>query len=63
MLPPPYSPDPNPIELAFSRFKTLLRSTGERTVDALRGRIAEVIKAFTPSECANYFRHDGYAPT
>ncbi len=63
MLLPPYSPDLNPIELAFSKFKTLLRSAGERTVDALWDRIAEVIKAFTPAECANYFRHDGYAPT
>ena len=63
MLLPPYSPDLNPIELAFSKFKTLLRSAGERTVDALWNRIAEVIKAFTPTECANYFRHDGYEPT
>jgi len=52
MLLPPYSPDLNPIELAFSKFKTLLRSAGERTVDALWDRIAEVIKAFTPTECA-----------
>lgn len=63
MLLPPYSPDLNPIELAFSKFKTLLRSAGERTVDALWDRIGDVLKAFTPQECANYFRHDGYAPT
>lgn len=63
MLLPPYSPDLNPIELAFSKFKTLLRGAGERTVDALWDRIAEVIQAFTAIECANYFRHDGYAPT
>ena len=63
MLLPPYSPDLNPIELAFSKFKTLLRSAGERTVDALWERIGDLLKAYTPQECANYFRHDGYAPT
>lgn len=62
MSPPPYSTDLNPIELAFSKFKTLLRSAGERAVDALWDRIAEVITAFTPTECANDFRHDGYPP-
>lgn len=58
---PPYSPDLNPIELAFAKLKTLLRKAGERTRDALWDRIGTVLDAFTPQECANYFRHDGYA--
>jgi transposase len=57
---PPYSPDLNPIELALSKFKTLLRRAAERSVSALWDRIGQVLDAFTPAECANYFRHDGY---
>ena len=60
---PPYSPDLNPIELAFSKLKALLRKAAERTVGALWDRIGQVLDAFTPQECANYFRHDGYAST
>ena len=56
---PPYSPDLNPIELAFSKLKTLLRKAAERTVGALWGRIGQVLDAFTPDECANYLRHNG----
>jgi transposase len=58
---PPHSPDLNPIELAFAKLKTLLRKAAERTVGALWDRIGQVLEAFTPQECANYFRHDGYA--
>jgi len=58
---PPYSPDLNPIELAFSKLKTLLRKAAERTMGALWDRIGQVLDAFTPQECANYLRHDGYA--
>lgn len=57
---PPYSPDLNPIELAFAKLKTLLRKAAERTVGALWDRIGHVLEAFTPEECANYLRHDGY---
>lgn len=60
---PPYSPDLNPIELAFAKLKALLRKAAERTVDALWDRIGLVLDAFTPQECANYFRHDGHAST
>jgi transposase len=63
LLLPPYSPDLNPIELAFSKLKTLLRKAAERTMGALWDRIGQVLQAFTPQECANYFRHDGYAST
>lgn len=58
---PPYSPDLNPIELAFAKLKALLRKAAERTVGALWDRIGDVLDAFTPQECANYFRHHGYA--
>jgi len=58
---PPYSPDLNPIELAFAKFKTGLRKAAERTVDDLWRRIAVLIDDFSPQECQNYFRHDGYA--
>ena len=63
LLLPPYSPDLNPIEMAFAKLKALLRKAAERTVGALWDRIGIVLDAFTPEECANYFRHAGYAPT
>jgi transposase len=59
---PPYSPDFNPIEQLFAKLKALLRKAGERSVEGLWNRIANLLKAFTPSECANYFRNAGYAP-
>ena len=58
---PPYSPDLNPIELAFAKLKALLRKAAGRTREALWQAIADALTAFTPQECANYFRHDGYA--
>jgi transposase len=57
---PPYSPDFNPIELAFSKFKWLLKSAGERTVDALWRACGKLIEQFSESECRNYLRHCGY---
>ena len=57
---PPYSPDLNPIELAFSKLKALLRAKAIRTVDALWNALGELCDSFSPRECANYFRHDGY---
>src|SRR5450759_4009858 len=58
---PPYSPDLNPIELAFAKFKTGLRKAAERTVDDLWRRIGVLLHDFSPQECQNYFCHDGYA--
>ena len=58
---PPYSPDMNPIEMAFSKLKALLRQAPERTRDGLWRRIGELIDCFTPNECANYFAAAGYA--
>ena len=63
LLLPPYSPDLNPIEMAFAKLKTLLRTAAERTVGALWDRIGIVLDAFTSQECANYLRHAGYGAT
>ena len=60
---PPYSPDLNPIELAFAKLKAFLRKAAERTVEALWLRIGMILSEFSPQECANYFRHDGYGAT
>jgi transposase len=57
---PPYSPDMNPIEMAFAKLKTLLRQTPERTRDGLWNRIGELLDRFTPDQCANYFHAAGY---
>ena len=58
---PPYSPDFNPIEQLFAKIKALLRKAAERSVDGLWSRIASLLDAFTPQECANYLRNVGYA--
>jgi transposase len=57
---PPYSPDLNPIEMAFSKLKALLRAQAIRTVELLWQALAEICPNFSPQQCANYFRHDGY---
>jgi len=57
---PPYSPDFNPIELAFSKFKWLLKSAAERTVEALWKTCGALLESFTENECRNYIRHCGY---
>lgn len=60
---PPYSPDLNPIEMAFSKLKGLLRKAKRRTRDALWKTLGELLDKFTPVECTNYIRHAGYAST
>ena len=57
---PQYSPDMNPIELAFAKLKTALRAEPARTIDTLWRRIGTILDTFTPSECANYFKAKGY---
>ena len=52
---PPYSPDLNPIEMAFAKLKALLRQAAERTVEGLWGAIARILETFQPRECRNYF--------
>ncbi len=57
---PPYSPDLNPIEQAFAKFKHLVRSAATRTRDALWAAIGQIFRLFTPAECLNYLAHCGY---
>ena len=60
---PPYSPDLNPIEMAFAKLKALLRKAQERSVAALWTTIGNLLDRFTPAECRNYFRAAGYPAT
>jgi transposase len=60
---PPYSPDFNPIEQAFAKFKWLLKSAALRTVDALWKTCGQLLERFTETECRNYIRHAGYRYT
>ena len=60
---PPYSPDLNPIENAFSKLKRLVRAAGRRTLEALWSFLGQATDAFAPAECLNYFRHCGYTAT
>ena len=57
---PPYSPDLNPIELAFSKFKWLIKSAQERTVEGLWDACGKLVDRITESECRNYLKHCGY---
>ena len=58
---PPYSPDLNPIEQAFSKLKTLLRKENARTMEQTSACIGKLLDHVTPKECANYFSEAGYA--
>ena len=60
---PPYSPDFNPIELAFAKLKARLRKAAERTVDGLWNAIGQISLTFSPQECKNYFNAAGYSAT
>ena len=57
---PPYSPDLNPIETVFAKFKHLLRKAGERTIEALWNACGRLLDQFTEHECRNHIRHCGY---
>ena len=59
---PPYSPDFNPIEMAFSKIKALLKKAAARSVLALWDAIREAIDAVTPNDARNYFTACGYEP-
>ena len=58
---PKYSPDLNPIEMPFAKFKAFLRKAAERTVPRLYRAIRSFLPRLSAQECANYFRHAGYA--
>ena len=57
---PPYSPDLNPIEMAFSKLKAHLRAIAARTIDDLWKAIGNICELFTPQECSNFFTAAGY---
>ncbi len=56
---PAYSPDLNPIEMAFSKLKTLLRKKAARSFDAIISAVGEICDLFSPSECRSYFKTVG----
>ena len=62
MFLPPYSPDFNPIEMAFAKIKALLRKAAERTVAELWDRIGDILGLITPAEARAYFKAAGYDP-
>lgn len=57
---PPYSPDLNPIEMAFSKLKALIRKAAARTCDQLWAAVGHVCDLFSEEECYNYFKAAGY---
>ena len=57
---PPYSPDLNPIEMAFAKLKTLLRAKAVRTIDQLWQAIGQICSLYSAQECQNYFDAAGY---
>ena len=58
---PKYSPDFNPIELAFAKLKAILRKARCRTREVLWHTIGAAVPGYDPAECRNYFRHCGYS--
>ena len=57
---PPYSPDLNPIEMVFSKLKTLLRKQDARTIETATTAIGKVMDTINPQECQRYIAHAGY---
>ena len=60
---PPYSPDLNPIEMAFSKLKAHLRRIGARSFTGIFEALSEICNLYTPEECWNYFCEAGYDST
>ena len=60
---PPYSPDFNPIELAFAKLKAFMRAARPRTFDQVCALMAAALGLFMPDECTNYVTHCGYRVT
>lgn len=57
---PPYSPDLNPIEMAFAKLKALLRKRAARTFDAITQALGDIVTLFSVEECRNFFKAAGY---
>jgi transposase len=60
---PPYSPDFNPIEMAFSKLKAILKSAAPRTIFDLYEALKNALNAFTADACRNYLAAAGYDPS
>jgi transposase len=60
---PPYSPDFNPIEMAISKMKSLLRKEGKRSIDELQEALGEVVRSITAEDAEGFIRHCGYDAT
>lgn len=60
---PPYSPDLNPIEMAISKIKALLRKLARRTVEGVIEAIGEALASITADDALHFIRHCGYAAT
>jgi transposase len=58
---PPYSPDLNPIELAFAKLKAHLRQKAARSLDDLHSALAAALNSFSATHCRGFFRHAQYA--
>ena len=58
---PAYSPDLNPIEMAFAKLKAHLRAAGARTYDALWRAVGDICSLFEPRDCWNFLSHAGHA--
>jgi len=60
---PPYSPDLNPIEMAISKMKSLLRKLGRRSIEDLEAAIAEAMRSITKQDARGFIKHCGYCDT
>ena len=57
---PPYSPDLNPIEMAFSKLKNFMKKKAERTFEGIQNALAEALDTFSPAICSNLLSHANY---
>ena len=57
---PPYSSDLNPIEMAFSKLKALLRKRAARSFDEITQALGDIVRLFSVAECRNFFKAAGY---
>ena len=60
---PPYSPDLNPIEMAISKMKSLLRKLGRRSIEDLEAAIAEAMQSITKQDARGFIKHCGHSDT
>jgi transposase len=58
---PKYSPDLNPIEQVFAKFKTLMRKVGARSFEAISDACGDILAQYPPAGCAAYLKNAGYA--